>query len=241
VDSIENGDKFSLLSKFKEKHSTVDIPDSVFEAVHDGMQNVVDRGTGAGSKVAGINICGKTGTVENYFRGVKQPNHAFFCGFAPRENPKIAIMCVVENSGRFGGTYAAPIVGFMIEKYLKDSITEKPRLERVEQLSKLNLIPARIYIELKRQDSLKQVRDSAYLVAKGLIKTIKDTLNLDEEDENDALNKMKKDKEAVKKDTPVKSNSRDTANNFPQIKTEAILPDKKKKPDEADSIKSQDQ
>jgi penicillin-binding protein 2 len=44
------------------------------------MQGVVDRGTGAGAKIPGIPICGKTGTVENYYRGVKQPNHSFFCG-----------------------------------------------------------------------------------------------------------------------------------------------------------------
>ena len=177
--------------------------------------------------------------VENYFRGVKQPNHAFFCGFAPRENPKIAIMCVVENSGRFGGTYAAPIVGLMIEKYLKDSISGKPRQDRVEQLSKLNLIPARIYSELKRRDSLKQVKDSAYLAAKGLIKTIKDTLGMDEEDEADALNKMKKDKDSAQKETPVKAPPvKDSSKNLPQLKTEAVLPDKKKRPVETDSIKN---
>lgn len=49
-------------------------------------------------------------------------------------------MCVLENSGRFGGTWAAPIVGLMIEKYLKDSITDKARLAQIETLSKLNLI-----------------------------------------------------------------------------------------------------
>ncbi|MBC7689162.1 MAG: penicillin-binding protein 2, partial [Aquabacterium sp.] len=155
VDSIEGGDKFSLLTKFQQQHNTTDIPDSVFEAVHDGMLGVVERGTGMGAKVPGIDICGKTGTVENYIGLVKQPNHGFFCGFAPRDNPKIAIMCVVENSGRFGGTYAAPIVGFLIEKYLKDSITDKARLDRIEQLSNLNLIPPRIYIEMRSQDSLR--------------------------------------------------------------------------------------
>ena len=50
VDSIEGGDEFDMLSKFKEKHSAMDIPDSVFEVVHDGMQAVVDGGTGAGAK-----------------------------------------------------------------------------------------------------------------------------------------------------------------------------------------------
>jgi penicillin-binding protein 2 len=233
VDSIEGGDKFDVLSAFKEKHATIDIPDSIFEAVHDGMQGVVDRGTGGASKVAGINICGKTGTVENYYKGVKQPNHAFFAGFAPRENPKIAIMCVVENSGRFGGTYAAPIVGLMIEKYLKDSITDKARVARIEQLSNLNLIPSRIYIEMKRQDSMRHSKDSAYLIAKGYIKIIKDTLGMDESDEDDALDKLKKDKEELKKEQPQK----DSNDNKIKIKTEAILPDEKKKPEIKDSAK----
>ena len=231
VDSIEGGDTFEMLTAFKERHSAIDIPDSIFEAVHDGMQGVVDRGTGAASKVAGINICGKTGTVENYYRGVKQPNHAFFCGFAPRENPKIAIMCVVENSGRFGGTYAAPIVGLMIEKYLKDSITEPRRIAEIERLSKLNLIPSRIYTELKRQDSLSHSKDSAYLIAKGYIRIIKDTLGMDESDEDEALDKLKKDKEDLKKEQPKKdSNDREII-----IKTEAILPNEKKKPEIKDS------
>jgi penicillin-binding protein 2 len=61
VDSIEGGDTFDMLSKFKEKNSAIDIPDSVFEIVHEGMQGVIERGTGVGAKVTGINICGKTG------------------------------------------------------------------------------------------------------------------------------------------------------------------------------------
>ncbi|HMO61250.1 MAG TPA: penicillin-binding transpeptidase domain-containing protein [Ferruginibacter sp.] len=232
VDSIEGGDTYGLLTNFKDKHRSIDIPDSIFEAVHDGMQGVVDRGTGMASRVAGIKVCGKTGTVENYYRGVKQPNHGFFCGFAPREDPKIAIMCVVENSGRFGGTYAAPIVGFMIEKYLKDSITDKARLERINYYSNLNLIPPRIYAEVRRQDSLRHAKDSAYLIAKGYIKVIKDTLGtMDEEEEKDALDKMKKDKEDTRKRQAPKDS---TAKNS-IIKSEAILPSDKRKPGQADS------
>lgn len=231
VDSIEGGDQFGMLTGFKEKHRAIDIPDSIFEAVHDGMEGVVDHGTGMGSKVKDIAICGKTGTVENYFRGVKQPNHGFFCGFAPRDNPKIAIMCVVENSGRFGGTYAAPIVGFMIEKYLKDSITDPKRKERLEYYAGLNLIPPRIYAQLRTQDSMRHAKDSAYLIAKGYIKIIKDTLDIDEEDENDALDKIKKDKE-----TPKKNQGKDSTNKKSVIKPEAILPDEKKRPEAKDTV-----
>ena len=231
VDSIEGGDKFDLLSKYRERHSTIDIPDSVFAAVHDGMQGVVDRGTGINAKVKGITICGKTGTVENYYHGIKQPNHAFFCGFAPRDNPKIAIMCVVENSGRFGGTYAAPIVGLMIEKYLKDSITDPVRLAKIDQLSALNLIPSRIYFELKRQDSISHSRDSAYLIAKGYLRIIKDTMELDETDEEDALDKVKKDKESLQNKLPGKDSS-----GIIKFKQPAILPEEKKKVAGRDSV-----
>ena len=233
VDSIEGGDKFDMLSKYKEKHSTIDIPDSVFEAVHDGMQGVVDRGTGLNARVADIKICGKTGTVENYYRGVKQPNHAFFCGFAPRGNPKIAIMCVVENSGRFGGTYAAPIVGLMIEKYLKDSITDPKRLARIDQLSELNLIPARIYTEIRRQDSLSHSKDSAYLIAKGYIRILKDSIGVDETDEMNDIEKVQKDSGKTKSELP-KKDSGDSRINSP-----AVLPDEKKKNNARDSVNNQ--
>ncbi|MFM2360686.1 MAG: penicillin-binding protein 2, partial [Bacteroidota bacterium] len=226
VDSIEGGDKFGLLAEYNKRHQALAIPDSIFEAVHDGMWGVVDHGTGVGAKVAGINICGKTGTVENYYRGVKQPNHAFFCGFAPRENPKIAIMCVVENSGRFGGTYAAPIVGLMIEKYLKDSITDKGRLARLDQLANLNLIPKRIYAEIRTLDSLRHAKDSAYLFAKGYIKNIKDTLGLDEDDERDILDGMKRDKETLLSEA---KKNKEKSDKKTTIQTDAILPDGPKK------------
>ncbi|HMK03876.1 MAG TPA: penicillin-binding transpeptidase domain-containing protein [Ferruginibacter sp.] len=231
VDSIEEGDKFDLLSKFQEKHSAVDIPDTVFEVVHNGMQAVVDGGTGAGARVAGIEICGKTGTVENYFRGVKQPNHAFFCGFAPRDNPRIAIMCVVENSGRFGGTYAAPIVGLMIEKYLNDTIAAS-RKAIVDKFTNLNLIPARIYDAIKTRDSLSHLKDTAYLLAKGYIKLLGDTMDMDDSDEQDALDQIKKDKEENKKNQPKK----DSGDKKIQINTEAILPGEKKKPELKDTL-----
>jgi penicillin-binding protein 2 len=137
-------------------------------------------------------------------------------------------MCVVENSGHFGGTYAAPIVGLMIEKYLKDSITDKARVARLEQLSNLNLMPPRIFIELKRQDSMRHSKDSAYLLSKGYIKLIRDTVGIDEDQvDKDELEKVKKEKpidSKPKKDTSVKS--------------DAILINDKKLNRTADSIKS---
>lgn len=182
VDSIEGGDKFGLLDKYRKKIVPMDIPDSIFEAVHDGMQGVMEGGTGRGSKVDGITICGKTGTVENnaVIKGqlVKQPNHSFFCAFAPRENPKIAIMCVVENSGRFGGSYAAPIVSLMIEKYINDTISAK-RKPVEERMINTNLIPPLMMQEMKRMDSLKKRREDDREL-KDELKVIKDTLQTED-------------------------------------------------------------
>jgi len=203
VDSIDGGDKFGLLDKFREKIVPINLADSIFEAVHDGMQGVMEGGTGRGSKVPGITICGKTGTVENYanIKGqlVKQPNHSFFCAFAPRENPTIAIMCVVENSGRFGGTYAAPIVSLMIEKYINDSIAtnRKPLVERME---KTNLIPPLMLQKMRSRDSLQKAKEEEKAL-KNELNNIKDTLQ-SEDNPSEAEIKSKNKEPKLPKDTP---------------------------------------
>ena len=81
-------------------------------------------------------MCGKTGTAQN----PHGKNHSLFVAFAPRDNPKIAIAVVVENSGD-GGTYAAPIASFIVEKYLRDSITRRPSGITPEYYTDLNLLP----------------------------------------------------------------------------------------------------
>lgn len=227
VDSIEGGDQHDILSQYRKHNKPMDIPDSVFEVVHDGMQGVLERGTGGRAKVEGITICGKTGTVENYYKTVKQENHSFFCAFAPRDNPKIAIMCVVENSGRFGGTYAAPIVGLMIEKYLKDSITDKRRLAQIEELSKLNLIPKRIFTELRKQDSVRKSKDSSSLLAKGHMEVLADNVVQDEDSDRAESVRAASEK---KKGNPGKNTDNDTP--------KAVLPVNKKRPLPANSEKN---
>ncbi|HEV7782830.1 MAG TPA: penicillin-binding protein 2 [Chitinophagaceae bacterium] len=211
VDSIDGGDKFGLLDKFKKKTIPIQLSDSIFEAVHDGMQGVMESGTGRGSKVAGITICGKTGTVENYYRGVKQPNHSFFCAFAPRENPRIAIMCVVENSGRFGGTYAAPIVSLMIEKYINDTIS-KQRQPLIERMEKTNLIPPLMAQKMKTKDSLQRVK-----------KEIEMSEVDDKADEGDKtiINHANGDTPSRPPDTPGKK----------PVKKEMIIPGKQRQPE----------
>ena len=165
IDSIEGGDEYHMLDSFKMKHYTVDVPDSVFEDVHDGMQGTMEFGTGAAAKVPGVIVCGKTGTVENYYHGEKQQDHAFFGAFAPRDNPRIAIAVMCENAG-FGATSAAPIASLMIEKFLKDSIVEDDRKKLVEEMSNRNLIPKRMKLEMARLDSVRKAKINEALLLK---------------------------------------------------------------------------
>src|SRR5690606_34804331 len=107
-----------------------------YEPVIEGMSQAVNQGgTGAASKIAGIEMCGKTGTVQN----PHGKNHAVFFAFAPRENPKIAIAVFVENAG-YGGTWAAPIASMMVEKYLKDTISLPKYIQ--DRIYNGNLLPS---------------------------------------------------------------------------------------------------
>jgi len=117
--------KNSNNKEFIQKKNTTVSP-AHFEMLADAMQHVVERGTARRARVDSISICGKTGTAEN----PHGEDHSVFIAFAPKENPKIAISVIVENSG-FGGTWAAPIASLMIEKYLTNTISRPATEERI--------------------------------------------------------------------------------------------------------------
>lgn len=219
VDSIDGGDKFELLKKYKGKITPINLADSIFEAVHDGMQGVMESGTARASKVPGITICGKTGTVENYYRGVKQPNHSFFSAFAPRENPEIAIMCVVENSGRYGGTYAAPIVSLMIEKYINDTISNA-RKAVAKRMEEINLIPPLMMKKIREKDSIQRAKEGIVD-----IKPIKDTLQSEDNPTDTEL----KDAKAKQPTKPAKDSQDRKPVNPAIIKTDSLTEESRRK------------
>ena len=115
--SINNTDK---------NYTTIDKEN--FEIVIDGMVDVVDRGTARIAKINGINVAGKTGTVENFIlieNEKKQlTDHSTFIAFAPAEDPKIVVSVFIEN-GYWGSRWAAPIASLIIEKYLKEDVGRK--------------------------------------------------------------------------------------------------------------------
>ena len=118
------GDNNKIDPKFLEKKQTT-IDPKYFPPVIDGMSLVINGGdgsTGRSAAIKDIEVCGKTGTVEN----PHGDDHSVFVAFAPKDNPKIAIVVYVEN-GVWGSRYAAPISGLMIEKYLKGEISKNKK------------------------------------------------------------------------------------------------------------------
>jgi penicillin-binding protein 2 len=102
------------------------IDEKYFDVVHRGMARVMTDGTGRFYNVPELKICGKTGTVEN----PHGEDHALFIGFAPQDDPKIAIAVAVENAG-FGSTWACPVATMVIEQYLTGEIKRKWLYERM--------------------------------------------------------------------------------------------------------------
>ena len=89
-----------------------------FSPIVEGMRNAVIYGTCTGLYMPDIEVCGKTGTVENY----KGRSHSACIAFAPRENPKVAISVFIENGG-WGADNAIPVARLMLEKLLYGEVS----------------------------------------------------------------------------------------------------------------------
>lgn len=129
--------KNKVIKKEYVKKNYVGVDARHFEPVIDGMQDAVNTtwGTAQRSRLDGILMCGKTGTVQN----PRGKDHSVFIGFAPRDNPKIAIAVIVENAG-YGSAYAAPMASYLAEQYLKGSIPENKKA-LVEAMKKTVVLP----------------------------------------------------------------------------------------------------
>ncbi|MBB6240369.1 penicillin-binding protein 2 [Pedobacter sp. AK013] len=173
------GDK-NLVKKEYVVKNYVGVDAKYFEPVIDGMQDAVNTswGTATLSRIPDVILCGKTGTVQN----PHGKNHSVFIGFAPRDNPKIAIAVIVENAG-YGSTYAAPIASYMIEKYLKGSVSGG-RAAQVDWMKNQNLLPLLIdktkkikltkadSLLLKKTDSTKRIKDSLRIKSATIKQTV---------------------------------------------------------------------
>jgi len=96
-------------------HRLINVSKGTWDAVREGMRRVVQEpgGTASLARVKGIEAAGKTGTSQN----PHGKDHSWFIGFAPFDNPTIALAVMVENVG-YGGSFAAPIAGMCIEQFI---------------------------------------------------------------------------------------------------------------------------
>ena len=111
-----------------------------YEDVVKGMRAAVTGSTGSatcrmvGMILPGVEACGKTGTAQN----PHGKDHSVFMGFAPMDNPKIAIAVYVENGG-FGATYGVPIGAMMMDQYLHGKLSPENEI-RAEDFSNRTII-----------------------------------------------------------------------------------------------------
>ena len=107
IDSLYTTLKYTMVEK---RH---------YETVVQGMREAVLNGTCAAANLPDIEVCGKTGTAQN-----KGKDHSAFMGFAPMNDPKIAVAVYVENGG-FGAVYGVPIGALIMERYLTGTLSEE--------------------------------------------------------------------------------------------------------------------
>ena len=119
VKEIEDGE---MESQFSEKRYTK-VRKEHYETVVQGMRAAVTGGTCRAANIPGLDVCGNTGTAQN--RG---KDHSAFMGFAPMDNPKIAVAVYVENGG-WGATYGVPIGALIMEKYLKGTLSPESEVK----------------------------------------------------------------------------------------------------------------
>jgi len=120
---------FQPLDSARPNPKQVPIPEDIDHAVVEGMWNVVNGGgTGAGIKMVGFDIAGKTGTAQVVGLGKdsgKNKDHSWFVTYAPAYKPEIAMVALIENSG-FGNMHAAPAIRRVYDTYYRKTRHEEP-------------------------------------------------------------------------------------------------------------------
>lgn len=114
VHAIKNTETGEIRQVQPEVVKKIDAPEGFWPAMRQALEHVVSQGTARTAQVPGISIAGKTGSAEH---GKGKKTHGWFVGFAPADQPKIAICVLVEEAGH-GGDVAAPLAGALFKAYL---------------------------------------------------------------------------------------------------------------------------
>jgi penicillin-binding protein 2 len=128
---------FQPLDPAKPNPKKIGIPEDIHQTVVQGMWQVVNAGgTGAGIRMAGFDIAGKTGTAQVVGLGKdvgKNKDHSWFVSYAPAYQPEISMVALIENSG-FGSQFAAPAIRRIYDVYYrKTRHAEPPGAEQIAQ------------------------------------------------------------------------------------------------------------
>jgi penicillin-binding protein A len=110
----------STLDEATPEQMSVAVPPEVAADLTRMMESVVERGSGTSAQIPGVAVAGKTGTAENV---PDRPPHAWFIGFAPADNPEVAVAVLIENGGNSGsettgGRVAAPVAKAVMQAVL---------------------------------------------------------------------------------------------------------------------------
>jgi penicillin-binding protein 2 len=129
-------DEATIPDTFLVQHRTL-VDRENYNYIVEGMRAAVTGGTCRIANLPGIEVCGKTGTAQN----PHGKDHSVFMGFAPKDNPQIAICVYVENAG-FGATFGVPIGSLVMERYLTGTIADNRKYleERMLQSTTLQFI-----------------------------------------------------------------------------------------------------
>ncbi len=203
--------------KYKEKHYTKGSREA-YEWVVKGMRASVLGGTCKHANTPMYEVCGKTGTAQN--RG---KDHSAFMGFAPMNNPKIAIGVYVENGG-FGATFGVPIGALMMEQYINGKLS--PASEARAKAMQSRHIDYGFQRKMTHADSLR-------LDSIRRINQLQDSLKKVKEEEEKGLKKQDAEEQA-RKDAERKKQERKNQEEQPAIRVEeepSVKKEEKKRDD----------
>lgn len=130
-------------TKYQKKHFSL-ISKDYWNIAVEGMWAVVHEGGGTArrARIDDIEVCGKTGTVQN-----NGADHSVFICFAPKDNPKIAISVYIENAAGGGGSWAAPIASLVAEKYIRGEVLRKDVEKTYLEAAPCQALPLRKVIQ----------------------------------------------------------------------------------------------
>ncbi|HBW47048.1 TPA: hypothetical protein DEF17_03845 [bacterium] len=113
INKIESPNN-EIIFRFKERvRENLKLDSRTIEFIRGAMRRVIEVGTGRRGRVKGLDVGGKTGTAQN----PQNMDDAWFICAAPLSNPRIAISVIVDHAGQHGGTVAAPIAQYVLQRY----------------------------------------------------------------------------------------------------------------------------